>query len=129
MHPMVIDDKKLAALRKFAEEHPIPADEVRRIYERKAPPAGEREGYDLDIDFGYRVVCSIEECPLKDGKGTVWLRRMSMSTGRPGKYPNPVGIEEIAGKLGFPPIRQCQFGMEGNDTIVVNVECERPKGG
>jgi hypothetical protein len=127
MHPMVIDDKKLAALRRFAEEHPIPADEVRKIYEGTAPPAGDREGYGLDIDFGYHLVMSIEECPLKDGTGTTWLRRMSMSTGRPGKYPNPVGVEEIAKTLVFPPLSQCVVGAD-DDVIVVNAECEKPGG-
>lgn len=119
--PMVIDDVKIEALRKYAEEHPLKVDEVRRIIDGAAPPVGDRIGYDLGIAVGYRLVFSIEECPKRDGTGTVWLRRMSMSTGRPGKLPHPAGVEMIAGKLGFPPLKECQLDTD-NDVIMVAAE-------
>ena len=121
--PLIIDEKKIGELRKFAESHFIPITEMRRIAEGQAALIGERNGYDCLLEFGYRVAFSIEEHPRdqKDpSKGTAWLRHMSMSQAEPGRCPGQITMGLIGELLGFPvsnnelDYEKCQIWMEGS---------------
>lgn len=124
--PLVVDDNKLAALREFAEANPIPVDEMRRIAAGEAPCVGEREGYGLNLDLGYRLVFTVEEHPQRSG-GTKWLRHMSMSLSAPGRAPNQFSLGMIGESLGFPvkngelDYEKCRMWDEGEG--VINAVC------
>ena len=131
--PLIIDEKKIGELRKFAESHFIPIAEMRRIAEGQAAPVGERNGYDCNIDFGYRVAFSIEEHPRdkKDpSRGTAWLRHMSMSQVEPGRSPSTITMGLVGELLGFPvknheiDYEKCQIWMEDD---APNAVCEIEK--
>ena len=119
--PLVIDDAKIKTLREFGESHRIPVEEVRRMITGDAPVAGDRPGHALDLPVNFRVVFSIEETPLRDGTGAIWLRRMSMSLAVPGRAPNIHAVRLVAEGLGFPPLKQCMIDVEHG---VVNIACE-----
>lgn len=115
--PLVIDDERIKKLRMFAEAHIIPIAEMYLIQQEKMPCAGDREGHVLNLDFGFKLVYSIEEHPHKNGKNTVWLRHMSMSVATPGRIPNPVAVQLIAEQLGFPSMKKCQIKYTGGGEI------------
>lgn len=132
--PLVIDEKKILELRKFAESHFISIIEMHQIAEGEVAPVGKRDGYDCDVDFGYRVVFSIEEHPRdkKDPtKGTAWLRHMSISQAEPGRSPSPITMGLVGDLLGFPMndhelnYEKCQIWMEGENPNAV-CEVEKP---
>lgn len=121
--PLIIDDKALAALKEYGEAHPIPIAEVEKIIAGRLPCAGDRARHSLDIDFGYRLAFSVEERPLIDDSGTIWVRIMSMSA-RPGRVPNVHAIRLVSEQLGFPPLAECQVVPDGE---VVTVAAELKK--
>lgn len=126
--PLVISDKELGALRGYAEAHKIPIQEIRMMADGKATLVGERDGhvlipgYDPDpkknADFGWKVAYSIEEHPLRDGDGTMWVRHMSMSSAIEGREPNLFSLGLVAEGLGFPPLDQCQVQMNPVDGFI-----------
>ena len=124
MSVLAIDDEKLTALREYAEAHPIPIAEIRKIIAGTAPCAGDRDGHVLNMDVGYRLVYSIEEMPA-DGETfsevpteTVWFKRMSMSA-QPGRLPNKHAIRLVSERLGFPPLEECIAGVVDGAVMVV----------
>jgi hypothetical protein len=119
--PLIIDEQALAKLRAFGESHRIDQEEVRKIIAGTSPCAGDREGHSLNMEVGYRVVFSIEEAPLTNGSGSIWLRRMSMSLNAPGRVPNPVAVSEVGKLLGFPPLNDCTTGLD-SEVVMVAVE-------
>jgi hypothetical protein len=126
--PLVIDNEELAALRQYAEENPISADEMRAIMAGEAPVVGEREGYDRNFDIGFRVVFTVEEHPQSDGT-TKWLRHMSMSVATPGRSPSPPALGLIGEQLGFPTkdneldYEKCQLWAEEGNEEAINAVC------
>jgi hypothetical protein len=119
MQAMIIDDNKIEALKVYAEAHPIAVAEMWRVMNDEAPCAGDRAGHMIDIPPDFKLVYSIEETPTTDGTPPVWLRRMSMSSGRPDKYPHPAALEVIGGKLGFPPLDECWVTIDQEQHAVV----------
>ena len=111
--PLVIDEEKLVDLKAFAQSHPIPLPAMKQIVAGEAPIVGDRDGYSIDFDFGYRLVFSIEEHPCG------WMRHMSMSQAWPGRNPNQVAIKLICAALGFPPLDQCIVGLDGEAVSVI----------
>lgn len=87
----------LRSLKDHAEAHKIDVDELLDIYNRQAPPVGDREGFDILIPVGYRIVFCIEH----QKKG--WARHMSVSIEptKPNKCAHPEVIKEIMTHLGF----------------------------
>jgi hypothetical protein len=117
MIPLVIDDAKLKALRTYAEEHPVPLTELREIIEGRKPCVGDREGYTIFLDFGFKLVYSIEEHPRTDG-GTTWGRHMSVSLTEPTgqRVPSIVAVQLLAQALGFKPLNECYMRFEDKCT-------------
>jgi hypothetical protein len=113
MIPLILDGTKLKSIREFAEANPFSLSDLYLIMEGKVPCAGEREGHVCYLDFGFKVVFSIEEHPHKD-TGTVWLRHMSVSlkesTGT--RVPSIQAIELLCNALGFEPLEKCMVRLE-----------------
>jgi hypothetical protein len=102
------EEASLKRLRDHAEVNRIDVDELLDIYNRKAPPVGDRNGYDCDIPVGYRVVFCIEH----QTKG--WARHMSVSI-RPAERnqcAHPEAIKWLMAQLGF------AGEMNGKDVMV-----------
>jgi len=116
MTPLVIDDKVIADLKKFAEEHPLDIEESKKIMLGDAPPPGEREGYFVLLPPCWKLVFSHSEYQKMDKPGTIWVRHMSMSLNRPGRLPNPIAIQMLSEQLGFPSLDLCKVTI--NDGIV-----------
>jgi len=124
--PLLIDDKGLANLKQFAENNPISMTELIEISEGRAKPAGDREGYSLNMPGNFRVVFSIEEHPQKDGGGTKWFKHMSMSLALPGKVPSVPAVALVCEALGFLPMDECYIDIETKTEFpYVEVLCER----
>lgn len=127
MRVVIIDEGRLRRLRAFAESHPLDLAEVRRIVAGQAPPAGDREGYAIVLDSGLRVVSSIEEMPRADGTGGIRLRRLSLSVDRPGHFPHPAAVEQIARALGFPRMEECRLDVDtGGHAALVEAPYDPP---
>jgi len=118
-NPLIVDDESLKKLREHAEANKFSIDEMKKIVAGKAPVVGDRPGYSCNFDFGYRVVFTIEEHPLKGGKGTIWIRHMSMSQVAKGRSPHLIAMAMVGGPLGFtvkdhlPSKEHCMFQMDG----------------
>lgn len=130
MIPLIIDNNKLKALKEFAESHPIHYEEMKQIAEGTLPPPGDREGYICLLDYGFKLVYSIEEHPRKDGKGTIWGKHMSMSleelTGT--RIPSIIAVQLICQALDFKPLEQCWVNFNQNfKPQYVEVFCEIEK--
>lgn len=100
--PFVLKDDELQPLREYAEAHPIRIDEMKKIVAGKLMAIGDRQGHGQRLEFGYRVVYSIEEHPKSDKSGTSWLRHASMSIAKKGRMPNPYALAMVGEQLGFP---------------------------
>jgi hypothetical protein len=120
MIPLIYTVAELEQFRTAVEAMPIGLDEIRRMASGEAPLVGERPGHELMLELGWRIVYSVEEHPRKDGQGGVWLRHMSMSQARPGRWPNLYALGEIARGLGFPSMEECIVRKDmGSDAIEV----------
>lgn len=134
-NPLVIDEAALAALKKHGEKRFIILAEMRRIVSGQAASVGDRNGYSLDMEVGYRVVFSVEEHPQKDGS-TVWLRHMSISQVQSGRAPNQLTLGLVGKELGFPMnekahtlnYEKCQIWLENKDMVNAVCEVEKPNG-
>jgi hypothetical protein len=113
MIPLILDDQKLADLKAFAQANPIPLSELRQIAEAGAPCVGDREGYSVVFDIGWRLVFSIEEHPCR------WMRHMSVSQAATGRYPNKHTMELLGEALGFPPLDECIIDKDGTAISVM----------
>lgn len=124
MRPMIIGPKEVKALirlEKHAEANRIDVDEVLDIYNKQAPPVGDRGGFDCEIPVGYRVVFCIEA--QKQG----WARHLSVSLypRNRGKSANPVAVAQIMVYLGFKnfmPSKELDIWLEDENTIVNIIE-------
>jgi hypothetical protein len=126
MIPLVIDGEKIKALREYAEAHRISLDELLKIKEGKLPCVGDREGYTIFLDFGFKLVFSIEEHPQTDG-GTIWGRHMSVSLTEPTgtRVPSIHAVRLLYMELGFKPLEQCFLNFEKHaKPAYVEVFCE-----
>lgn len=127
--PLIISDHKIRELKRHADHNFINVEEMKQIVDGKAKPVGDRPGHECTLDFGFRVVYSIEEHPTKDG-GTVWLRHMSMSLVKADRTPNEFALGSVGQLLGFPTVNnkldyeKCSMWLEGQ---AVNAVCEVEK--
>lgn len=131
MIPLIIDDEKLRALRSYAENHPVTFQEMQRIIEGEVPPVGDRDGYTCFLDYGFKLVYSIEEHPCKTG-GTLWGRHMSVSLDEPTgtRVPSIIAVELLCKALGFKPLKECYVNFNQKfrpHYVEVFCETEQPK--
>lgn len=133
--PIVIDEDKISELRQHAELHFIDIKEMERLMAGDVTPIGDRPGYACLLDFGYRLVFSIEEHPLKKG-GTVWFRHMSLSLNQHDRTPNEYAMGQVGKLLGFPikdhklDYEKCSMWMEncpGPLSPAINAMCQIEK--
>ena len=111
MRALVMGPEQEAGLKKLrhhAEANRIGVNELLDIYNRQAPPVGDREGFDIEIPVGYRVVYCIEH----QKKG--WARHMTVSVhpARPDQCAHPEAIKWFMAQLGF------TGEMNGKDVMV-----------
>ncbi len=126
MIPLVIDGEKIKAIREYAEANPIRLYELHEIIEGIVPTVGDREGHVCFLDFGFKLVFSIEEHPRSDG-GTMWGRHISVSLTEPTgtRVPNINSVKLLCMELGFKPMEQCMLRfVEEADPKYVEVFCE-----
>lgn len=100
MSAFILGDEQKEALQRLrlhAEAHRIDVDDLLDIYNRQSPPVGDREGFDIEIPIGYRVVFCIEH----QKKG--WARHMSVSIhpSKPNRSAHPEVVKELMEYLGF----------------------------
>lgn len=131
MIPLIIDDNKLRELRSYAENNPVTFGEMQQIIEGEVLPVGDRAGYTCFLDYGFKLVFSIEEHPCKDG-GTLWGRHMSVSLAEPTgtRVPSIIAVQLLCQALGFKPLKECyvNFKQEHNPKYVeVFCETEQPE--
>ena len=117
MRPLLLDKTDLSALqtlRKFAEQHPVTLNEMKRIVSGQTPPVGDREGFSCQVSVGFRIVYSIEEHPKQA------FRHASFSVDTVGKMPNHRAVQELMNHLGFIlPLEKCLVKIENK--FAVNV--------
>lgn len=103
-----VQEAALKRLRHHAEANRVDVDDLLDIYNRQAPPVGDRKGFDCDIPVGYRVVFCIEH--QKRG----WARHMSVSIhpAKPNQCAHPEAIKWLMAQLGF------VGEMNGKDVMV-----------
>lgn len=75
--------KRIDKVKSFSRKNPMRIDELKSVLIGNVPPAGDRKEHVLLIDFGFRVVYSIEEQP----DANVY-HHLSVSIDNPGKFPN-----------------------------------------
>ena len=126
MIPLIIDDNKLKVLKEYAERNPVTFQELQQIIDGTVPPVGDRDGYICFLDYGFKLVFSIEEHPCKDG-GTLWGKHMSVSLEEPTgtRVPSIIAVQLLCQALGFKPLEQCYVNF--NQTFIpqyVEVFCE-----
>jgi hypothetical protein len=130
MTPFVMDEAtiaKLQALALYADEHRIPYEEMKRRHD--AYLAGERTEHpnpdnEVIMPFGFKVVFTIEQHPLKEGGGKAWLRHMSMSSPRQGLAPIDLALKLVMAQLGYTSkLDECMLYPEdiGPDHVAINV--------
>ena len=101
--PLVIGEVGMGRLKeviRYAEDNLVDAKRMKRIAKGKEAPVGDDENRVCHLDFGYRVVYSIEEHPQKKG-GTMWMRHMSMRINKKGRVPNEYALAMVGEILGF----------------------------
>jgi hypothetical protein len=124
-------EQRLLALADYAEENRIPLDEMKsraEDYERGIIRELGSE-HNLELPMGFKVVFTIEEHPLRDGSGTMWLRHMSMSSPRVGRVPVRPAVEWVMRVLGYiSEFEECMIYPEdfGPDRVAINVLEEMP---
>ena len=91
----------LKKLKENAEQNVFSFDDLLDMYNKRVPIVGEREGFTCTIPATFRIAYSIEEHPLKDGKGFKKLRHASISVPEIGKLPNPEACNMIIEELGY----------------------------
>jgi hypothetical protein len=119
---LIIEPGRLAALRDFAESHPLEWPEATRILAGEAPAAGDRLGYCIGLDLGFRLVYSVEDLPRATDPTVCAgrFRRMSVSfVGDDARIPDPLVVFEIAAELGFPAVGECSIEVELPSRAVV----------
>jgi hypothetical protein len=126
MIPLVIDSEKIKALREYAEANRVPLAEMYRILNGQSPCVGDRPNYSLNLDFGFRLVFSVEEHPRTDG-GTTWGRHMSVSLTEPSgtRVPSIHAVQLLCMELGFKPWGECMVNFnQDSEPPYVEVFCE-----
>jgi len=116
IRPLVMDDEarnKIKGLQATATENPYDFARVKRLCEGLEQPVGDH--YAIELDFGYRVVYSIEQQPLKDGSGFAWMDHLSISVSCDnGVWPSPEACNWILSEFGMPVMdsMQCTIWLE-----------------
>ena len=119
--------QKLRSVAQYADHHRIDLVEMKARHEaHKAGRAIEPFGpqFCAILPMGFRVVFTIEEHPLRDGSGSMWLRHMSMSSPKRGRAPIEPALEWVMGQLGYTtPLRNSMVYREdtGPDSVAINV--------
>ncbi len=112
--PLIIDDnirEQFAELVRFAEKNPYTTDNILDIINEEMIPAGETEGYYINMPFGYRVVYCIEQQPVGD------VRHLSIIVNERGALPSTIAVKEIMKLIGFEnELEECHVALEEVDT-------------
>lgn len=116
IRPLVIDDaarSQIRALQATAKENPYDFARVKKLCEGLEHPVGDH--YAIKLDFGYRVVYSIEQQPLKDGSGYTWCDHLSISVSCENEvWPSPEACNWILSEFGMPTMDSCAIWLEND---------------
>jgi hypothetical protein len=95
--PLVIDEvarQRIAEVKKFADENFIDESQMQSIIASGWAP-GDIDGYSVNLQFGFRVVYTIEKHPGG------WMRHLSMSLAIPDRGPSPYAVDMVLEEFGF----------------------------
>lgn len=110
MRVLLIDDSiraKIKTLIDYAEKNPFSMDELLDTHNKELAPAGDMDGFSLQIPMGYMVVYSIEKQPM--GK----VRHLSVSVGTENKMPSQESVQMIMEEFGFKnKLLNCSVSIE-----------------
>lgn len=112
---------------KYADANRIPLEEMMRrhaAHQTGQYVAEPDEEATVILPFGFKVVITVEQHPLRDREGGAWLRHMSMSSPRSGRAPIDLALAWVMGQVGFTtPLEGCMVYPEniGPDHIAINV--------
>lgn len=98
MRPLLIDNEakaKIECVMKYAEMNPFSMDEMLDIYNKELSPAGDMDGFAVNLYRGFKVVYSIEKQP--SGK----FKHISISVDKEGKLPSIESAQLIISEFGF----------------------------
>lgn len=110
LRPLVIDDKvieNIKAVVAHAEKNAFTMDDLLDMKNGQKAIAGNLEEYTVHINFGYKVVFSIEDQP------SGMIRHLSASVNEHGKMPSVPSVEELIRLFGFQnKLHDCHLGLE-----------------
>lgn len=98
MRPFIVDDnlkKQIAEVVEYAQQHVYSENYIRTTIDGTKPVPGNIDEHVIQTAFGYKLVFSYAE-----QKGTTY-RLLSMSVDTPGKYPNPLIVQEVIELFGY----------------------------
>ena len=117
MNVCIFDHNKIKKWKEFVENNEITLEESLEILYKKKPLVGNREGFSISLDFGYKFVYSIENAPSKDFTEVHRIKRLSGSSSRKGMYPNIFVFKELCELLDFKSFKNCVLKMNDKDPI------------
>jgi hypothetical protein len=123
MHPFVLSHNELMKLKKYAESNIISAEENMCIARGEAPVVGNRGPYTLNVDFGYKIVYSIEYFfGFKNHADKIFkVKKLSISVDNTTKniviYPSPEIVTYVMSILDMGTLSECIVKLCENDSI------------
>lgn len=104
--------EKIQELKKFAEENPLSMDDLLDMVNEHLPCAGDTKDYSCFLNFGYKIVFTIEIHPMGE------IRHTSISAGNLNDdlFPSVQAVKEIIILLGFEnKLEKCKIQLEKRD--------------
>lgn len=103
MRPLVIDsaaEQRINALVAHATKNPLTVLELKEIIAGKRPAPGDDSANVITLDFGFKVVFTLEDHPQKK-RLPLRMRHLSVSVDRVGALPNMAVMAELLKRFGF----------------------------
>jgi hypothetical protein len=123
MSALIIDatsKKKIDELIKYAEENPLNIEHMKKLARGMEPPPGDNKNCVCYLNFGYRVVFTIEQHPMG------WCKHLSISIAKKEKYPSIEAVTMIMHQFnitgGFNEVKKAFVIPQGHFWVEKEVE-------
>jgi len=114
MRILILDEKKISKLRKYAEAHPIDLENIKAIIDGRKPSSGHNPKFVIHLDDGFKIAYTVEEHPE-------CFHHASISVNTKGKYPHTAAVEMIVKAFGCEEkLSECCCFLE-EEVCAVNV--------